>query len=501
MKKKRILPFILSALLMLGTVPAAAEEENTAAGTENQEENTDASASQGQETVPERDPNLPDSYYEPVATNSLEGWPEGPAVWADAAVVMDCDTGSILYSKNMDKQEYPASITKLMTILLAIENSDPQERVEFSEHAIWGIERDSSHIGIRIGEVLSMEDCLYGMMLESANEVCIAVAEHVAGSEEAFVQMMNDRAAQLGCTNTHFVTTNGLHDDNHYTTAHDMALIAQAVWQYDLFREVQSNLTYKIGWTNRTGEQRWLGQQHKMMLNSTQYYYPYCVGGKTGFTDQALNTLVSYAQKDGKTLICVDLRTNGWQNYYDSQSMFNYGFDQFHQVTVGAQAKAPGFSFLPDDQELGTGITVTVPNEVSADSLTLEGSLENGTLTRTVSYKGYTVGTQSLDVSENISALLESSPALMAKQPASVSRAVEAITRPAPDKTGFIDRVTEAFSSLPSWKYPLVILLAGIIIFYVIILIFHIRRKRRRRRRRRKKAASRRKQGQQRRRT
>lgn len=479
MKKKRIFPLILSLLLIMGAVPAAAEEEPS-----------DISTTDSQETVQERDPNLPESYYEPIATNALEGWPQGPAVWADAAVVMDYDTGSILYSKNMDKQEYPASITKLMTILLAIENSDPQDRVEFSEHAIWGIERDSSHIGIRIGEVLSMEDCLYGMMLESANEVCIAVAEHIAGSEEAFVQMMNDRAAQLGCTNTHFVTTNGLHDDNHYTTAHDMALIAQAVWQYDLFREVQSNLIYKIGWTNRTGEERWLAQQHKMMKDSTEYYYPYCVGGKTGFTDQALNTLVSYAQKDGKTLICVDLRTNGWQNYYDSQSMFNYGFDQFHQITADGNSKSPGYSFLPDNQALLEGITVTVPNEVTAENLTVERTLEEGVLTRTVSYNGYTVGTQTQDLSDNLAVLLKSSPAIMAKQPASVSRAVKAITKPAPDKTGVISRITEAFSSLPAWKYPLVILLASIIIFYIIILIFHIKRKRRRKKRRRKKSSA-----------
>ena len=200
MKKKRILPFILSALLMLGTVPAAAEEENTAAGTENQEENTDASASQGQETVPERDPNLPDSYYEPVATNSLEGWPEGPAVWADAAVVMDCDTGSILYSKNMDKQEYPASITKLMTILLAIENSDPQERVPGAAGVVRRAKGGERELGReRIVEaamrVADHEGLAALSMRRVATELGVATMSlyrHVPGKDE-LLRLMTDR--------------------------------------------------------------------------------------------------------------------------------------------------------------------------------------------------------------------------------------------------------------------------------------------------------------------
>ena len=202
-KRKKLLPLFLALILAYSAVPAWAEPT------------AETPAEEVPETEPELDPGLPEAYYTPIATDAVEGWPKGPAVWADSAVVMDYDTGTILYAKEMDKQEYPASITKLMTVLLALENSSPEDRISFSEHAIWGIERDSSHIGIRVGEVLSMEDCLYGILLESANEVCIAVAEHIAGSEEAFVQMMNDRAAELGCTNTHFITTNGLHDDSH----------------------------------------------------------------------------------------------------------------------------------------------------------------------------------------------------------------------------------------------------------------------------------------------
>ena len=157
---------------------------------------------EGETTEPER--IEPDAYFEPIQSNDTANWPQGPAVWAESAVVMDLDSGTFLYSKNMDVAKYPASITKILTTLIAIEHSRPSEKVTFSENAVYGIEQGSSNIGIRLGENLTMEDCLYGMMLESANEVCVAVAEHISGSVDAFVELMNQKAASLGCTNTHF---------------------------------------------------------------------------------------------------------------------------------------------------------------------------------------------------------------------------------------------------------------------------------------------------------
>lgn len=158
-------------------------------------------------TEPER--IEPDAYFEPIQSNDTANWPQGPAVWAESAVVMDLDSGTFLYSKNMDVAKYPASITKILTTLIAIEHSRPSEKVTFSENAVYGIEQGSSNIGIRLGENLTMEDCLYGMMLESANEVCVAVAEHISGSVDAFVELMNQKATSLGCTNTHFTNPNG----------------------------------------------------------------------------------------------------------------------------------------------------------------------------------------------------------------------------------------------------------------------------------------------------
>ena len=148
---------------------------------------------EGETTEPER--IEPDAYFEPIQSNDTANWPQGPAVWAESAVVMDLDSGTFLYSKNMDVAKYPASITKILTTLIAIEHSRPSEKVTFSENAVYGIEQGSSNIGIRLGENLTMEDCLYGMMLESANEVCVAVAEHISGSVDAFVELMNQKAA------------------------------------------------------------------------------------------------------------------------------------------------------------------------------------------------------------------------------------------------------------------------------------------------------------------
>lgn len=246
---------------------------------------------------------------------------------------MDLDSGTFLYSKNMDVAKYPASITKILTTLIAIEHSRPSEKVTFSENAVYGIEQGSSNIGIRLGENLTMEDCLYGMMLESANEVCVAVAEHISGSVDAFVELMNQKAASLGCTNTHFTNPNGLPDENHYTTAHDMALIAQAAYNNATFRKVSQTTTYCIGTTNKCGEKRWLSNHHKM-LPDRDYTYEGCTGGKTGFTQAALNTLVTYAERDGRRLVCVSLRTNGRQIYTDTASLLDYGFNNFQNYSI-----------------------------------------------------------------------------------------------------------------------------------------------------------------------
>jgi D-alanyl-D-alanine carboxypeptidase len=188
-------------------------------------------------------------------TNS---WPQGPNVYAEAAIVMDASTGLILYEKNMNGAYYPASITKILSSLIIIENSSPGEVVTFSRDAVFNVELDSTRIGIDVGEQLTIQQCLYGILLESANEVTYAAAEHVAGSISAFSDMMNEKAKSLGALNSNFVNPHGLPDDNHYTTAYDMALITREAMKNETFRKITGTRTYQIPPTNKQVETRYL---------------------------------------------------------------------------------------------------------------------------------------------------------------------------------------------------------------------------------------------------
>ncbi|MCI9099456.1 MAG: D-alanyl-D-alanine carboxypeptidase [Lachnospiraceae bacterium] len=287
----------------------------------------DPSISSDTAEEPTPDP-FPPSYYLPVESNEIPGWPQGPQVQAESAVLMDMDCGICLYEKNSRQRQYPASITKIMTALLTAENAKLSDVVTFSENAVYGIEPDSSHIGITAGEQLTVEESLYGLLLASANEVAMGLAEHVAGSVEAFVEMMNEKARSLGCQDTHFVNPHGLHDENHYVTAYDMALIARAAYQNPTFRKIAGTAEHEIPPTNLQEEARYLVNNHKLLSNSSMYYDG-CQGGKTGFTDQALNTLVTFAQRDNRTFVCVDLKTNGTPIYADTGAILDYGFTNF----------------------------------------------------------------------------------------------------------------------------------------------------------------------------
>lgn len=256
-------------------------------------------------------------------------WPSNkPSVHSDAAIVMEASTGAILYSKNVHEKYYPASITKILTALTAIENSSLGETVTFSKNAIFDVDLDSSRIGIDVGEKLTMEQSLYGIMLESANEVSYAIAEHVAGSVDAFADLMNKKAKELGCTDSHFVNPHGLPNENHYTSAYDMALIARAAINNDTFRKITGTRTYTIPPTNIQEETRYLANHHKFVSGGKKY--DGVIGGKTGYTSKALYTLVTFAQRNGLTLISVIMHCDNITNEYsDTASLLNFGFDNF----------------------------------------------------------------------------------------------------------------------------------------------------------------------------
>ncbi|MBQ9090670.1 MAG: D-alanyl-D-alanine carboxypeptidase, partial [Anaerotignum sp.] len=231
-------------------------------------------------------------FGEEIAPNTSQ--PEAAlTLAAETAILMDAASGEVLYEKNANQKMYPASITKLMTILLALENGELTDEITFSHDAVYSIEQGSAHIAIQEGETLTLEQVLRAIILRSANEASNGVADYVAETTEAFAVKMTERAKELGAKNTNFINANGLHNENHYTTAHDMALIAKELLTHEEYRSMMSETYFEIPPTNKQEEIRYLHGQHQMLNENSLYYYEDAIGGKTGFTSEALNTLVT----------------------------------------------------------------------------------------------------------------------------------------------------------------------------------------------------------------
>lgn len=259
-----------------------------------------------------------------------------PQIDAGSAILIDATTKTILYEKDAYSKQYPASITKLMTALLSIENLQPTDTITFSEEAIFGIERGSSHIGMDVGEQITVDQALHGLLLMSANEVANGLAEAVSSSIDAFALRMNERAKELGALNTHFVNPHGLHDDNHYTTAYDMSLIASYLADNEYFLSIMKDYTYQINGTNKTDEIRYLSQDHKMFnpLKDASIFREDVIGGKTGYTDQARHTLVTIAKQGKTTLVAVVMKSEKSTLYSDTNKLLDYGFNAYHSLAL-----------------------------------------------------------------------------------------------------------------------------------------------------------------------
>ncbi|KAF5047100.1 D-alanyl-D-alanine carboxypeptidase [anaerobic digester metagenome] len=271
-----------------------------------------------------------DNATNPVTIETMKA----PELNAEAAILMDATTGEILFEKNSKSKMYPASITKIMTVLLALEKGNLSDTITFSHDAVYSIEPGSAHIAMQEGEQITLEQALYGILLRSANEVANAVGEYVDGSIPAFAQHMTQRAKELGCESTNFLNANGLFDENHYTTAYDMACIARELLKQEAYQKMMSNTYYEIPPTNKQTETRYLHGQHQMLNPNSIYYYEYATGGKTGYTWEALNTLVTFAKKGDTQLIAVVLKCKGAEHYVDSKALFEYGFANFQTVKV-----------------------------------------------------------------------------------------------------------------------------------------------------------------------
>ncbi len=267
-----------------------------------------------------------------ATNNSTEGnvyWPKGPKVSSKSAIIMEANTGAILYEKNIHTRRYPASITKILTTLIAVENNKLDETVTFSHDAVFTTEGTS--IARDEGEKMSLEDTLYAVMLGSANECAYATAEHVGGSVENFVKMMNQRAKEIGCQDSTFKNPHGLPNKKHKTSAYDMALISKEALKNSEFRKITGTKTYVIPPTNKHKEETNLVNHNGMLTyyHTGKYIYEGCIGGKTGYTDVAGNTLVTYAERNGMTLICVVMKTDAVGQYEDTTKLLDYCFDNY----------------------------------------------------------------------------------------------------------------------------------------------------------------------------
>lgn len=323
-----------------------------------------------------------------IATNSISGWPQASDVSSEAAIVMENSTNTVLYSKNADEILFPGSTVKIMTCLLALENAQLTDQVTMTATGVSGVTDGGASISSQVDEVFTIEQCLYAIMVASANDIALQIAEHIGGSVDNFIQMMNSRAQELGCTNTIFTNPTGLPDENQHTTAHDMALIMQAAISNDSFRTIAAATSYTIPATNKAAARN-LTSKFTMTDTASTGFYEGCIGGKEGYTEASGSTLVCAAQREDMTLISVVLKGASGQTAPDAASVLNYGFDQFQLLSLG-----------DSDFSIISGGDVIVPKGTSADSLTTEDTQNGDEINRTYLFNGAAVGNAVLEVTQ-----------------------------------------------------------------------------------------------------
>lgn len=386
---RRIFSIVLLFILLL----AGAGRDVYATGVDGQESGQEEDQEEELTEKEKREQMLKEIYDMPVQSNEIKGWPKGPGTYGDAAIVMDAGTGAILYAKNIDEHFYPASITKVLTALVALENGKFEDPVVVSEDCVSFLEPGDSSIGLKKGNEITLEQALYATLLASANEAAYAVGENVgknAGHDYAwFLEQMNERCRELGGTNSNFANTNGLPDPDHYTCARDMALIGSEMFKYPEFFKIVQTMQYEIP-ASDTCQQHIFQQKHKMLNESSREYYKYAVGGKTGYTPDALNTLITMADKDGMQLVCVVLHTQSGHHYGDTRKLFDYGYKNFTKTPVEGnetsqdvgeilEEEGGGYVLLPKGVEFADLEMELVPDDANDGKATLnyiyEGNL------------------------------------------------------------------------------------------------------------------------------
>lgn len=385
---RRIPALALCAALLLTTIPlpcalAAPEDENdTSVSAETDTGEQDGTGENGKDTA------------QPGATNStnvIAAGSDAPATNAEAALLISPDSGMVLYEKNADERRFPASTTKIMTALITLERvSDLNETVTAEASDFELLSADSSTANIKEGERVTVEDLLYALMLPSANEAAYMLARHVGGTYEEFINLMNQRAQELGCTGTHFSNPCGLHGDDHYTTARDLYKIAYAAMQDETFRDIVSTVQHRMAKTNMH-EERTILTTNKLILSSyAEYAYNRCLGVKTGNTSQAGNCFVGYAEYGDAKLYSVVMGCDDHSlafheipaSFPDTKALFQWGFENFTSKTLAHQGDALAHTAVrlsTDTDELvltvKNDLVALLPKDLELDTLTIEPNI------------------------------------------------------------------------------------------------------------------------------
>ena len=311
---------------------------------------------------------------------------DAPTVTARNALLLDMDTGVVYFSRNPDARAYPASLTKILTVLIAVEavergELDLKQEITAGDDCLTGLDEQSSTAGIVPGEKMTLENYLYCAMISSANEACNVIATTVSGSIDAFVDRMNSRAKELGCTDSHFVNPHGMPDDDHYTTASDLAIITREAMQHELFATICNTIERTIPATNKSDTRELQNTNGLINRNSIMYpgyYYEPAAGVKTGHTAAAGYCLVSTASKDDVNLLCIVLgadegkRDNGTAEYHsftDTVTLYRWVFDHFSRQSILSASELVGSAHVEMGSETDSvalraqnDIVLLVPN-------------------------------------------------------------------------------------------------------------------------------------------
>lgn len=368
-----IFSIFMAAVLVFSnsTVVFAAPEDDEIEAEYDEEANAENSEDEEGEEGNEEESSAADADQAGKKEPVSKGWPVAPETRSGSVYMIEANTGAVLYEKDIDTKRYPASTTKILTALVALENCSLTETVKFSKNAVT-LEDGASSIDAVEGEEMSMKDCLYGLLLPSGNDCGNAIAEHISGSVEAFMDLMNAKAEELGCESTHFTNPHGLFDPNHYTTASDLMKIARAAFNNSAFCEIISHPTYTISATNKS-DPRPVESTHYMKIPGSSYYNETVVGGKTGYLPESGRCLVTLAKHNGLTVIVITLFCADYNGVFlDTQELLDYVFNGFALNNVSESESRFGFANENAKMMLDSSVQILMPSSLTINDLDSE---------------------------------------------------------------------------------------------------------------------------------